>query len=58
MEKSQNSAVDEEVIAKRHILFAIPIYKVKYNVNDTSNIAIVYGADGKTIFKNGCCQLM
>ena len=52
------SAVDEDVIAKRHILFAIPIYKVKYKINESVNIAVVYGADGKTIFKNICCSLM
>ena len=55
---SKVTAVDEDVIAKRHILFAIPIYKVKYKINDSVKIAIIYGADGKTIFKRGCCSLM
>jgi len=77
-------AIRETVLARRHVLYAIPIYKgisytgddlwtnidvrslrlvktyykVKYKIDDKICYALVYGSDGRTVFKTGCCRFL
>ena len=66
------TAVEEIVLAKRHVLFAVPIYKgflskiclshyykhlVKYKIDEKIHNAIIYGKDGKTMINSSCINL-
>ena len=33
-------------------------YKVKYKIDDKICYALVYGSDGRTVFKTGCCRFL